>query len=624
MVYNGLYRTNSTKLYKLFESVTDKSAGNKLATLRVGKIPMYVTALDKIMDVELKPIIRAVDIALGKICSKYSFMYSYIEHSRPMFVLTDPRNKNCIHDTMSVDDKGNLWLNVHFIYNNLDCDVNKIFGILFHELMHNFLNHISRSEKIWTKNDREKLYTLSKDMFKKESLKQNLCADMEVNCNMVADGVVTADFWKEMGGVFDENFFGKMFEEIYKNHGDELLKKYLSKGGIGLSDEYLKALSAVLEALKVLRDPDATDRDKDVAATKLRDIIESLFGESKTKMTIRAALKKLQKKAVKEFGEIGPYLKKVIDDLEVSPVYMTEDDIRNFINDVNTLKEEMERCVSEIAERFNLDEEVFISDNEECWTLLIDGVERLNKDPKMVDEKREEITEKIIYSIQKLISDNLKRDKLKNEFEKKMKEMKKKAKEFKKKVEEEKRKKHILYNYYLRIKDMAAIYHHKRIDSKLYELCNMYKTMVKPLLEKDIHDIKKSDVSEIYKILNKIKESFFDNLKRLKEEKVLWDREDSFFIDLVDRFYEDTTYMFDFLQENHTDTEIVSVVKIALSSWRRIGREFHRQAKVRPSEEFKKAYYAEYKRLYKIWEELGKKGLKRELGIPDDIKFKED
>ena len=618
--YSG-YRMKNAQEYRIFESITDKSAGNKISILKLGKIKMYVPALDKVMDVELKPIVRSVDMALGKIGSKYSFMYTYIQNSRPMFVLTDPNLKECIHKTMSVDNSGNLWLNVHFIYNDLDCNVDKIFGILFHELMHNFLDHLSRGQKILPKEERMRLYGISKDMLENEDLKQNLCADMEVNCNMVADGVVTSDFWKEMKGVFDEKYFGKQFEEIYKTDGDELLKKYLKSGGVKISEEYLEALKAILEALRIFHDPDATEREKDIAASKLRDIIESLFGETKTKMTIRKSLIKLQKLNLKEIGEIGPYLKKVIDDLEVSPVNMTEDDLSTFINDVSILKEEMKNCASEIGDMFDLDKDEFLKDNEECWTFLSDGVSRLSKEKELPDEERDEITEKIIFLISKLISNNLMKDKLKEEFKKRMKEIEEKRKKKMEKEIEKKEKKHILYNYLLRVEDMAAIYYHERLDMESFKLCSEYADIIKPLLHKDIHDINEDDLSLAYDVIKGLKKSFYENLKILKEKGILVDRDDSFFVDLVDRFYNDTKYMLDFLIGDHTETEIVSVVKTALSSLRRIGREFHRQAKVRPSEEYKEAFDSEWKRLVKIFNELGEKGLRRELGLPEKGKI---
>ena len=69
----------------------------------------------------------------------------------------------------------------------------------------------------------------------------------------------------------------------------------------------MEALKAILEALRIFHNPDATEREKDIAASKLRDIIESLFGETKTKMTIRKSLIKLQKLNLKEIGEIVLY-----------------------------------------------------------------------------------------------------------------------------------------------------------------------------------------------------------------------------------------------------------------------------------------------------------------------------
>ena len=207
-VYNDIYK----KIYgdKLFESVIDSSAGNTEAILKQGTYPMYVDALGKVVDVDLKVIVNAVNSALGNLASEYDFMYKYIKWSRPMYVLGDPSDKRVIHKTMAVDNKGNLWMNVHFIYNNLDCDKDKIFGILFHELMHNFLNHIERAKDVKSAEDMESLYRISPKLFSNEHLKQNICMDYEVNCNMVADGVVSKDFWKEFGGCFDEKYFGKI------------------------------------------------------------------------------------------------------------------------------------------------------------------------------------------------------------------------------------------------------------------------------------------------------------------------------------------------------------------------------------------------------------------------------
>ena len=77
-----------------------------------------------------------------------------------------------------------------------------------------------------------------------------------------------------------------------------------------------------------------------------------------------------------------------------------------------------------------------------------------------------------------------------------------------------------------------------------------------------------------------------------------------------------TTYM-GFYSHHQVEQILSKFLNLALSSLRMIGREFHRQAKVRPSEEYKEAFDSEWKRLVKIFNELGEKGLRRELGLPE-------
>ena len=107
---------------------------------------------------------------------------------------------------------------------------------------------------------------------------------------------------------------------------------------------------------------------------------------------------------------------------------------------------------------------------------------------------------------------------------------------------------------------------------------------------------------------------------RLKEDKVLFDRDKSYFDDICGRFNKDNYMLFQSFTEDNNETELISKVKIAISSIRRVGKELHRQQKVRPSDEYKKAYKEEYERLRKIYVELGEKGLRKELGLPEKEK----
>lgn len=632
-VYNDIYRM----IYgnRLYESVTDSSSGNTETILKLGTYPMYIDALGKVADVDLKVIVNAVNSALGNLAAEYDFMYQYIKWSRPMYVLGDPRDKRVIHKTMAVDSKGNLWMNVHFIYNNLDCDKNKIFGILFHELMHNFLNHIDRAKDIKSPEDMASLAIVSPKLVENERLKQNLCMDYEVNCNMVADGVVSADFWKEFGGMFDEKYFGKMWEEIYHTDGDMLTRKYLEFGGTKLPDEYFEIVKAILEAMKVLRDPKSTDKDKDIAKHKLEDLIMKLTGDtSKSKMTIRKRLQKLQATRVKEIGEIGPYLKSIIDDLVVSPRNMTAEDLDKFAKDVEVLKGEMLKCIDEISDEFHCRPDSLEKDINNCMDTLIDGVTKINKNKSLSAEEVDAIVDDVIYSIDRLLADNIKKKELAKKREELMRE---KEEERKRKMEEmakKARERHILKSYLNRIKDLQEIHSHSsktstgviiRLSDESFKHCNDIIRMVEPLLENaTIEDtakaIEMTGLERFRDAFKKLSSSLYSDLMRLKEDKVLIDRDKSFFEDICGRFERDNYMLFQSFAEGLGETELISRVKIAISSIRRIGKELHRQQKVRPSEEYKRAYDEEYERLRRIYAELGEKGLRRELGLPEPKK----
>jgi len=620
VIYNDIYM----KIYgsKLNEEITDLSSGNTEVLLKLGTLPMYVPSLDKVMDVDLKTIVNAVNGALGDIASDYRFMYQYIKRSKPMYVLANPMDKNCFHKTMAVDGNGNLWMNVYFIYNNLDCDKNKIRGILFHELMHNFLNHLERSEKVMSVDDRESLYKISPTMFENEMLKQNLCQDYEVNCNMVADNVVSKDFWKELGGMFDEKYFGKMWEEIYYEHGDEILKDYFKFNGKKLPEEYFELVKAILDAMKVLRDPKSSDRDKDIAASKLKDTLSKLYGSKtkKEKMTIRKRLQLLQKTRIKEIGEIGQLLKNVIDDLEVSPRSMTPEDLEKFTTDVENLYDEMMENVSSIAEEFHNSEHVMRKDIKDCMEKLLNGVVTINENKELSKDEIDDISDEIIYAIDRLVADNIKKKEIEKERVEKEKEKEKRRKEEYEKAVEKAKERHILASYRARIDDLKTIHLHKRASGKTSNICEELINILDILLkessiEKIGEKIKEIGFDKIKETIESLKESLFEDLMKLLKKKVLFDRDEDFLKDICDSFYNDSIDMFKSFEEGLSETEIGSKIKIAISSIRRIGKELHRQSKVRPSKEYKEAYDEEYNKLRKIYMELGEKGLKKELGI---------
>lgn len=614
-MYYNYYANNVYNRYKVLNEGVADYTGNRSAILSVGTVPMYIEKLDVVMDVELKPIVQCVDIALGEIISRYTFMAEYIRYNRTMYVLADPSSRNCFHKTMAVDDVGNLWLNVHFIYKSLNNDTNRVFGILFHELMHNFLNHLDRAKKILPTENREKLLKIDPKMLQMEDLKQNLCMDLEVNLNMVADGVVSKDFWHELHGMYDEKYMGKMWEEIYKTDGDKLLSDYMSSSS-KMDEKYYEALKEIVKALKTLHDPDATDEDKSKAAAELEDVIDKLMGEKKTrKMTIRRRLKKLQKTRIKEIGEIGPYLKDIIDDLAIEPKSMNEIALDKFGKDVEILKDEMLKHVSDIASTFMCDEYDLEKDIVECMDALKNGVISMNN-PSLTTEEYDDIEEEVIYAIDKLLADDIKKKELADaRKEAKKKKEEERAEKMKKEIEK-KKKKHILAKYFSTIKSLKIIRDHERASDDTATACQNIMDMVEPLLSKDVTEITKYDIDGYKMLFKTLKDSLYSDLMVLKESKILFHRDEAYIKRITDEFFQYNVELFKNLTTGLSKTELVSLIQSAIDSIRLIGKNLHTRAKYRATDEYKEAYKEEYKRLRKIYMELGEKGLRKELGLP--------
>lgn len=605
--YNFSHRLNESLSY----------GGNTKAVLSIGKIPMYIPKLDVIMDVELKPIVDCVEQALGEIMRRYEFMFEFIRYNRRMYVLTEPNRKECIHKTMAVDNKGNLWLNVFFIYRDLNNDVNRVFGILFHELMHNFLNHIDRGKKVFSMKDRMDLYKINPQMLSDINMKMNLCMDLEVNLNMVADGVVSRDFWKEMHGMYDEKYAGKRWEEIYDTDGDSLLKDFKMASTSPVDEAYYEAFKAITKALKVLNDKYSSEADKERAAAELQDAIEKLLGvirDSRNKMTIRNRLKKLQKTRIKEIGNIGIYLRDLIDDLVVSPKNMKSDELEKCLDDIKKLKDEMKSKVSEIAETFTCDEDDLSDDIDKCMDSLSDGIVKLNN-PKISDIDAKEIESDIIFNIDRLLADDVKKKEIEEARKKRKAELKKKRDEKIAEEIEKKKKTHILYKYLNVIKSLQVIYDHERASKETAENCQNIIDMVEPLLDKPVNDIIASDIDGYKTYFENLKTSLYSDLMALKKSEIII-REDSYLKRITDEFYDFNVELFDNLSDGKlSPTELVGLIQNAIDSIRLIGKNLHTKVKYKASDEFKTAYKEEYNRLRKIYNELGEKALRKELGL---------
>ena len=194
------YVLNSSDFVLVTERNRTNRGGNAAALIQLGRILMSDNKV-----VEGREFVKVVNSALAFFEAKYPFEYRYISGS-PVIYLLDNR----ITDTMAVDDRGVIYINVGFLYNKapygLEMQPGSICNILYHECMHTFLSHVRRSIAFNEKNSDQKMSW--QDM--------NIAADLEVNGTMVVDKICTKNFWEMYKGCYYDDVVGLPMESIAK------------------------------------------------------------------------------------------------------------------------------------------------------------------------------------------------------------------------------------------------------------------------------------------------------------------------------------------------------------------------------------------------------------------------
>lgn len=163
------------------------------AFLKVGPIKMRDGSIHNPSE-----FVNIVNFALMKFKNKHPWEYKYIQYARIVYLLDGK-----VTSTMCVDEHGDLYINVEFLYSFLKMNTDYIMFILYHEAMHNILDHVQRGIRYGKKTNNKLTWT-----------EMNICADFEVNGQMVADHVCKPDDWVELKGCYDPHFKGLTFEMI--------------------------------------------------------------------------------------------------------------------------------------------------------------------------------------------------------------------------------------------------------------------------------------------------------------------------------------------------------------------------------------------------------------------------
>lgn len=275
------YVFNSNEYSTINESISS-NAGLVEAFLKVGPIRMKDGSIHQPSE-----FVNIVNAALMMFHKKHPWEYKFIQYARILYLLDGK-----ITGTMCVDDRGDLYINVEFLYSFLKMNPKYIMIILYHEAMHNILNHVQRSVAYNKKNPKNRLTWTE----------MNVCTDLEVNNQMVSDHICTASDWYTLHGCFDPVYKGLTFELI-ANKKNQIKNVETStnwdpsKGGPKppkkdeQSADYKEGMAEMKEAIDALLKANGGDKQKTVE--DLQDIYVKTTKPDKILNEIKHIMKKL-------------------------------------------------------------------------------------------------------------------------------------------------------------------------------------------------------------------------------------------------------------------------------------------------------------------------------------------
>ena len=597
-----------TTFREINESAKYGHEGNAEEIYDLGEINVIDIKKNSIIKVNTADIIKVVNDAMFYMQKKYPYLHLFLNACKVMYIPTYP-SKMC--DTMCVDNFNNLWINMNFVYNECSMNKDRVFGILFHEMFHIFLEHLIRFNTMFPKETKD---LMSPDIWKTANRKANLAMDYEINASMVADGIVSEDFWKTMGGLYKKEYTGKTWEEIYKNYGDKEYKEWLDANGERISEVEMKILEAIEKAAKVLKDPTATDADKAKANKELQKTIDKILGRDRD-ADIQDILEEMKDTQLGDIGEIGDKMQDVIDDLYKSPSKMSESQFNDLMEDIDQMADEMAKNASKIADTFKKTEDDVLKDIENMRKTMKDSITQM-KDKKMSKEDKKDIADKIKDSLEDIISSDV--DKKKSSEKRKARD-EKKAKDKKDafKAAHPLRK---LINVFKNLMHLGED-PYDLVCKKSYDIMENIVDILDALTEVNLSEITENDVEDLKLFLSQLKDSLFTDLKELLDNKTILHKSEDDLHRVLDSVFEvvEKAIFVHLLNPDLDDNAKTSVLKTAANKLRIIGKILKTQKAWRASDEFKEGYREMRDELISLFKKDKKAVLKKlyDMGLID-------
>lgn len=585
---------------RLNESVYDSVSGNEDIIMKLDEVDIYDQKTKKPVKVKVEKLIKVVNDGVYKMMRDYPYLYQFMTKCKIMYIPVCPSE---ITNTMAVDGYNNLWINFDFVYNVCLMDSNRVFGILFHEMFHIFFDHILRFNEMYP----VKMFDGMEGARQKANMKANICMDYEVNASMVDDNIVSPDFFKRMNGLYNKAYTGMTWEEIMHKVGDDEYKKWLIYNGFSLDDVELKILDAIEKASKVLMDPSADDDEKRYARKELRKTLDKLLGKKENgEKTLQDELEDLQNSKLGDIADISLNMDDVIDDLHKDPSKMTDDELSKTLNDMDRMMDSMSDNSEEIAKQFNKGNESTSNDIEKARKSLKDAMEKIKKGGLSNDEK-EDLLDKAKDDLEDIISDGVEKEKLKKKREERDAKKEEKRKELLKK-------RHPIRNLIIVMKNLADLRQIGLVSDNTVDILNKNIDILDKLTEKKFSEIKKNDLKDLSHYLDDLKESLLPDLVALIDNETILNKTKEDMERLLDGVFDHIFNAFRKSIDKELDDDAKgSLMKMAASKLRIIGKVLKTQKVWRTTDEFKDAYVSEMKRCTELIKSGNEKKLFKEL-----------
>ncbi len=568
---------------------------------KLGEVDVYDYEKKAYVKMNAADIIKVASDALYRIQRDYNYLYQFITKCKLMYLPTFPSE---ITNTMAVDNNNNLWMNLTFIYNDCKMDSENVFGILFHEMFHIFFDHLLRFDKKFPKS---MFASAGPGVYKRANTKANLCMDYEVNASMVDDGIVPADFFKVMDGLYKKEYTGMTWEEILDRYGDKEYDEWLLRNGESLDSIEKQVLDAIEEAAKVLMDPESDEADKRFARKRLQEKLDQIFGKEDTgEKSLQDIFEDLAKTKLADHGDIASDLEDVADDLMKNPENMTGEELDKALNDVNKLIDDIEENSDAVADDFNKTADEVHEDAEKARQALKDAMKKINEGGLSKEEKQE-LLDKAKDALEDVISDDMEKEKLKKKREERDAKREAEKKEKLKKI-------HPLRKLLIVFKNLAELYDIQLISEKTRDILNKCIDDTDILTEKKFGDMKKSDLKNIGDHLNELYDSILPDLVKLIENETILQKTEDDMKNILDDVFETVFNALKRIFDPGLDEDAKgSLIKAAAMKLRTIGKLLKTQKKWRVGDDFKNGYKDEMKRLMEIRKEGGDEALFKEL-----------